>query len=590
MGVNISINSKSLIYVGIGGSMHDYSACLLKDGKIINAIESERVNRVKHSLNTYSPINTALKYLIPQTKINVKSISSSDILDTHDWRGVNTKDVTFYNHHLCHAASSFYTSPFKEAAIFVCDGLGSVEKVKNGYIFETYSYYTAKNTLIDLIGRNTGFVDDNLDEILPINMDVPNSLGSFYNLITGLIGFEWLEDGKTMGLSAYGNSDKYYSVIREYFDLKPYGKIDINFGLKTIVAFKQKYNTQITSQSLINFRADVAAAAQRVLEDCYVHSLNYIYSVTKSDNLCLSGGVTLNSMANGKILNNTPFKYIHFFPACGDAGIAVGAAYLSYYKNNKKRVFIDKQTPFLGKEYSEKRIISALNAKNIHYVKAKDVYSKAAKLLVDNKIVGWFQGGSEIGPRALGHRSIVVDPRKKWMKDYLNMRVKRRESFRPFAPAILEEHVNDYFEGGHRSPYMLEVFPIKKSKQQIIPAVVHVDGTGRIQTVGPDNNEFYKLIQSFYKLTGVPIILNTSFNVNRMPIVETPEDAIDCFMQTNIDALVIGNFVCIKKRSNDNILLFGILNWFKPYYLNTIRKMKIVNWKRLKERTLFKNT
>lgn len=552
MSANIVIDHQSNLFLGIGGSTHDISACVLKNGKIIKAIESERVNRSKHSLDMFSPINTAIKYLLPQGSIRINEVSSSDILNTYNWNDFKGQ-IKLYNHHLCHAASCFYTSPFKEAAIFVCDGLGSFEHSSKGYKYETYSYYSATNTSIKLIGKNTGSVSEKLDETHVHHIDVPNSLGLFYNLITKTINFGFLEDGKTMGLSAYGDSNKFYKQLTEYFIFKPKGIIEIRFGEKEAAEFYKNNDKTHSDAEKFRFHADIAASAQKMLEECYFYCLNYLYKITKLDNLCLSGGVALNSVANGKITQNTPFKHIYLFPACGDAGIAIGAVYLSYYQKNNQRVIIKKQTPFLGNYYSDKRIVSALEERKISYSEEADIYAKTAQLLVDNKIIAWFQGKSEIGPRALGHRSIIVDPRKKWMKDYLNKRVKKRESFRPFAPVILEEKASEYFENSHRSPYMLEVFPIKKEMQKTIPSVVHSDGTGRIQTVGPDNNEFYKLIKRFYKITGVPIILNTSFNINKMPIVETPEDAIDCFLQTNIDVLVIGKYLCSKSNAKRNI-------------------------------------
>ena len=548
MGKKIVIDPKSRLYLGIGGSTHDFSACLLKDGKIVSAIESERISRVKHSLDMFSPINSSIKYLLPQrTKIN--EISSSDILNIYNWYDYKDQ-IKFYNHHLCHAASSFFTSPFKEAAVFVCDGLGSYNHTSKGYEYETYSYYSAKNRHINLIKKNVGFVNEQLDETHVHSIDVPNSLGLFYNTITKLIGFGFLQDGKTMGLSAYGNSNKYYKQIIEYFSFKPSGIINISFGEKEAKLFYEQNNRYKSSKTRLEFHANIAASSQRILEECYFYCLNYLYKVAPNDNLCISGGVALNSVANGKITQNTPFKNIHIFPACGDAGIAIGSAYLSYYKANRRRVLVKNQSPFLGKNYSKSAILSALRAKRVKHVETTNVYTKTSKLLTNGKIVAWFQGRSEIGPRALGHRSILVDPRKRWMKDYLNKKVKKRAPFRPFAPAILEEYVSEFFEKSRRSPYMQEVFTIKEPMQKFIPAVVHVDGTGRIQTVGPDNEKFYRLIKSFYKNTGVPVVLNTSFNVNSMPIVETPEDAIECFLQTKIDALVIGNFICTK--TNDN--------------------------------------
>src|SRR5581483_2326747 len=305
MNSKIQIDKKSNLYIGIGGSTHDFSACLLKDGKIVNAIEAERVSRIKHSLDVFSPINSALKYLLPKKTTAAREISSSDILNIFNWYDYKDQ-VKFYNHHLCHAASCFYTSPFKEAAIFVCDGLGSFEHLQNGYKYETYSYFFGKDTKINLISKNTGFIDESLDETHVHHIDVPNSLGLFYNIITKMIGFEFLQDGKTMGLSAYGNPDKYFKEFEKYFKFKPSGIIEINFGEKEAIDFYAKFDKTYSEKEKLKLHADIAASAQKMLEECYFFCLNYLYKKTKCENLCLSGGVTLNSAANGKILQRTP--------------------------------------------------------------------------------------------------------------------------------------------------------------------------------------------------------------------------------------------------------------------------------------------
>lgn len=541
---NLSIDESSDIYLGLGGSTHDVSACILKDGKIELAVESERVSRIKHSMDAFSPLDTAIKYLFESGDHKVKKIVSSDILNTYNWLD-GSRLINYYNHHLCHAASTFYTSPFEKATIFVCDGIGSFNRTEAGYEFETYSYYEAKDTEIKLLGKNIGVVGDTLSEVDNHHVNVPNSLGLFYIFITKIIGFKFLQDGKTMGLSAYG-TPKYYDELKSFFTFEGDGIIKVNFGEKESQEFYSKHSYQVTEEKKFQLNADIASSAQKVFEEAYFYCLNHLYKITKNDNLCLSGGVALNSVANGKITEKTPFKHIFTFPQCGDAGIAIGSAYLAYYEDGYKRVYIKEQSPFLGKEYSDSQIMQALKEKDVKYKKVKNVYSKAAKNIADGKIVGWFQGRSEVGPRALGHRSIVVDPRRKEMKDYLNDRVKKREFFRPFAPAVLEEDTKDYFEPNYRTPYMTDVFRIKEDKRSVIPSVVHVDGTGRLQTVGKDNEAFFNLITEFNKITGVPVILNTSFNINKMPIVETPEDAIDCYLMTNIDILYINDFECIK--------------------------------------------
>lgn len=549
MRVKLDINPNSYSYVLGMGSNHDFSGCLVKEGKIVEAIEAERVNKIKHSLDAFNPFGSVLKYMFPGGEAKVAALASCDTLNPKYYYDYRDR-VKLYNHHLCHAAAVYYTSPFKESAIFVADGLGSVWNIKNGYKYETYSYYKAKNGRINLIGKQYGEVDDSLDETHLHSIYVPNSLGLFYNYITKVVGFGFLDDGKTMGLSAYGNPERFYKDLLNYFDFKKNGIVNNNFGIEQVMYFSDLVSNTKDKRKLFKLKADIAASCQKVFEEAYFYCLNYLYKLTKTENLCLSGGIVLNSVANGKIKEKTPFTSIHYFPGCGDDAIAVGSAFLADRELNSKRKYepVKWQTPFLGKKYSDNQIETELKKIGVKYKKSINKYKDTAKLIANGKIVGWFQGESEFGPRALGHRSIIVDPRKKSMKDYLNERVKKREFFRPFAPAILDDKIDDYFVGGYKSPFMLEVFPIRNNKQKMIPAVVHKDGTGRIQTVGMENIEFYKLINEFYKLTGVPVILNTSFNINKMPIVETPKDAINCFLGTNIDFLVIGNYICSKKN------------------------------------------
>jgi len=550
MKVRLDINpNNSSLFLGIG-SNHDFTGCLVKDGRIIKAIEAERINKLKHSLNASNPFSSVLKYLFKGNEAKVAALGTCDTLNPKYFYEYRDK-IRLYNHHLCHAAAVYYTSPFRESAIFVADGLGSVWNTKDGgYKYETYSYYSAKDLKISLLGKQYGKIDSSLDETHLHHIYIPNSLGLFYNYITKIIGFDFLDDGKTMGLSAYGDPQKFYDKFIDHFEFKSNGVLNNNFGKKEVEYFSKLIEDTVDKQKKFKLKADIAASCQKVFEECYLYCLNYLFKKTGSKNLCLSGGIVLNSVANGKIREKTPFRNIHYFPACGDNSIAVGAAFLAYYESNSSKgskPLIYYQTPFLGKVYSRNQIKQTLNKKGVKYIKPKNIYEEVAKLISEGKIVGWFQGGSEIGPRALGHRSILADPRNKKIKDVLNKKVKHREFFRPFAPAILMEYATNYFEYiNSPSPYMLEVFPIKKSVQPKIPAVVHKDGSGRLQTVGWKNRSLYLLIKEFYKITSVPVILNTSFNINKMPIIETPEDAINCFLQTDIDILAIENFLCKK--------------------------------------------
>jgi carbamoyltransferase len=549
MKVKLNIDpSKSKLYLGIG-SNHDFSGCLVKNGKIYKAVEAERINKLKHSLDAFNPFGSILKYFFSSKKANIATLASCDTLNPKYFYKFRD-NIKLYNHHLCHAASVFYTSPFRESAIYVADGLGSVWEQDDGsYKYETYSYYLGSDNQIRTLSKQFGVIDDSLDETHLHQIYVPNSIGLFYNYITQIVGFNFLDDGKTMGLSAYGNPDIFYKEFLKHFKFKAHGVIDNDFAKEEVDYYSEIVKSCSDLKKQFKVKADIAASAQKVFEECYFYCLNHLYDETKNKNLCLSGGIILNSVANGKIKKRTHFENIHYFPGCGDDSIAVGSAFLAYmedHKNESKKL-INWQTPFLGKKYSEKNIEEKLKKYKVKFSRPNDIYKEIAKLLTQGKIVGWFKGESEFGPRALGHRSILADPRNAKMKDILNERVKHREFFRPFAPAVLEKYVKEYFEDiDASSPYMLEVFPVKKDKQSLIPSVVHNDGTGRLQTIGEKNIELYRVITEFFRLTGIPVILNTSFNINKMPIVETPEDAIKCFLNTEIDVLAIGNYICAK--------------------------------------------
>jgi carbamoyltransferase len=406
------------------------------------------------------------------------------------------------------------------------------------------------------------------NKIYPIKrIFFPHSLGLFYLTITQFLGFwNYGDEYKVMGLAAYGKPiylDKFKKIVKlnkdgagfqldtsyflhiskgatsTWFNQKPV--IDRMFSDKFIKEFGEprEPNTEITQRDM-----DLAASLQALTEEIYFALLNYLYKVTKSQNICLAGGVALNSSANGKIFERTPFKEIFIQPAASDDGGAIGASfYLWNHILNQKRSFIMEHA-YWGPKYSEDEIELALKKNNLNYVKLKDeeLLPKVAKDIADGKIVGWFQGRMEFGPRALGNRSIVVDPRRKEMKDILNERIKRREWFRPFAPSILEEEVDKWFEINYPEPFMIKTYKWKEEKRHLVPAVVHEDGTGRLQTVSKKTNpRYWQLIKEFQNLTGIPVVLNTSFNENE-PIVNKPEEAIDCFLRTKMDVLVLENF------------------------------------------------
>ena len=384
-----------------------------------------------------------------------------------------------------------------------------------------------------------------------------NSLGFLYKNIAVLIGLSMCGEGKMMGLSAYGRSNPELNIFRAHIQLHIDGSYFINnrkiFEVceQLVKDAKEKFN----QKALFQFYADIAFKVQQIIEEILVHCCNHLYQVTQMKNLCLAGGVALNCVANRKILNQTPFEKIFIQPAAGDNGISIGCAtygtyVLQHLKRDVKKMPIF--TPYLGKAYTDKEIQKAVKKfQNNLFEETKyyKFFKKIALLISEGKIVGWFQGRSEVGPRALGNRSILADPRKANVKDILNEKVKHREPFRPFAPAVLEEKAAKYFEDNNiPSKYMLITHLIKSKAIEEIPATTHVDQTARLQIVYKQlNPRFHKLITAFEVITGVPVVLNTSFN-DREPIVESPEDAIRCFLNTKIDVLVLNNRIFYKTK------------------------------------------
>ena len=567
------VNNTKMYNLGISCYYHNSAAALLKDGHVIAAVEEERFSRKKFD-DGYPKM--AIDWCLNECAISPKQIDSvafydkpilkfERLLDNYiavaprgmysfldtipKWlhkrlwikneiknhlKGFNG-NIIFPEHHMSHAAYAFYTSQFDESAILTIDGVGE---------WSTTSFGIAKNNKIQLTN----------------DIRWPHSLGLFYSAFTYFLGFKVNEgEYKLMGLSSYGKP-KYYDLIKEnLIDVKNDGSIHLNMKYFAFTYDKVMTNENFAQlfgipprkegEKTEQIHYDIGASAQKILEDVMLKMVNHIYLKTKMKNLCMSGGVALNGVANYQILKNGPFDNVHIPPSPGDGGSAVGCAqYLYFVHNNKKRIIennhskLIQENVYVGPSYSDEDIIKFLDSNNIKYEKfeKQSLLKKTAQLISTGNIVGWYQGKMEWGPRALGNRSILADPRNASMKDILNEKIKHRESFRPFAPSVLEEYASDFFDIDIPSPYMLMVTKVKKP--EIIPAVTHVDGTSRLQTVSNDANPlYYDLINEFYKITGVPVIINTSMNVMGEPIVNTPEQAFQMIVKTDMDCLVMGN-------------------------------------------------
>ncbi len=564
--------------LGISCYYHDSAAALLQDGHVIAAVEEERFSRKKFD-DDFPKM--AIEWCLQEAKISPSEIDSvafydkpilkfERLLDNYIavaprglYSFVNTipkwlhkrlwikndimksldgfkGEIVFPEHHLSHASYSFFTSPFDESAILTTDGVGE---------WSTTSI---------------GIGSDNSVKLLQ-DIRWPHSLGLFYSAFTYFLGFQVNEgEYKLMGLSSYGKPKYYDLILENLIDVKKDGSIHLNMDYfaftydkvmtnqKFSELFGIKRRNEDAEMKQIHF--DIGASVQKVLEDVLLRMVEYLYQKTKSKNLCLGGGVALNGVANYRILKESSFDNIHIPPSPGDAGSAVGAAQYLYYSHHKQNRKMESDTTkriienvYVGPSFSSDEIRKFLDGKNLKYEIFNDneLVKHCAKLIMEGNVVGWYQGKMEWGPRALGNRSILADPRQKEMKNILNEKIKHRESFRPFAPSILEEYTSEYFDMDIPSPYMLMVSPVKKPEK--IPAVTHVDGTGRLQTVSKNSNPlYYKLINEFYNLTGIPIIINTSMNVKGEPIVNTPEQAYNMLTKTDMDCVFLGNFM-VKK-------------------------------------------
>lgn len=598
--------------LGISAFYHDSAACILKEDELMAAAQEERFTRLKN--DAAFPIN-AIKYCLAYCKIKLSQVDYivfyekpflkfERLLETYlafapsglksylkaiplwikgklfikkailkelglidpVWK-YDKEKLLFTEHHHSHAASAFFPSPYKEAIILTMDGIGE---------WTTTSVSKGLNNEIQILKE----------------IRFPHSVGLLYSAFTYYLGFKVNSDEyKVMGLAPYGKPVYVEVILNNLIEVKSDGSFKMNMkyfnyctGLSmTNKRFHQlfKANPRKSSDEITSFHMDIACSVQKVTEDIVLKIADHLYQVYNIKNLCLAGGVALNCVVNGRLLRETKFENIWVQPAAGDAGGALGAAYAVYYqylnlKRDKKPIESDTmKNALLGPSYTMAEVKAELHERNIVYHEYNDnhFFEELAELIAKGNVIGWFNGRMEFGPRALGSRSILGDPRNQKMQSIINQKIKFRESFRPFAPAVLEEYAEDYFDLKKVSSYMLFTAPVslkqqadKHQKEQnlhgfeklkaiksTIPATTHVDNSARVQTVNQSNPDFYNLIKYFYKHTGCPVLINTSFNIMNEPIVCTPKDAIKCFLKSGLDILAFKNIIIYKSEVLDKI-------------------------------------
>lgn len=581
--------------LGINAYHGNASAAMVCDGRLIAAVEEERFNRVKYAAgfpaqavryclqaagltlaeidhvavprNPYVRLATKLLYALrmpsfarERAKVLMKFTGIREALAHNFETDAHRVRAKFHRieHHRAHLASSFFCAPFERAALLSADGLGD---------FASTMWGTGSGSRMEIDGA----------------VAFPHSLGLFYSAVTQCLGFlKFGDEYKVMGLAAYGQPEQ-LEQLRDVVRFDPASNDNgFQLGLDYFVhhrtgpemswaeadktpALGKLYSEEMErrlgparppEQALERRHRNLAASLQARLEEVYLGMLRKLAARTGLKAVCLAGGVAFNCVANGKIFAATPFEHVYVHPAAGDGGLAVGAAFFVWHQIlGKPRSFVMDHA-YWGPEYSREETRRAVETSGlaqkgwaIAELKETELVRRAASIIADGKILGWFQGRAEWGPRALGNRSIVADPRRAEMKDILNQRIKHREIFRPFAPSILGESTADYFERSHPSPFMTLAYAVRPEKREKIPAPTHVDGTGRLQTVIREANpRYHALISAFRDLTGVPVVVNTSFNDNE-PIVCRPEEALDCFERTRMDALVLGDFLITRSTA-----------------------------------------
>jgi carbamoyltransferase len=564
--------------------MHDAAAVLIEDGNVLFAIEEERLNRIKHTNKMpIQAVRACLEHrgvhpndidafafysakeavdqwvkeeFLADSKMP-KLVDSATYLQQLYSRGLgcelDARRFHFVHHHFAHAMSAFATSGFESSLITTFDGQGDASS--------------------GMILKGEGARVEPL-----INLPKSKSLGFFYDKVIAYLGYRFFDEYKVMGLAPYGDPERYRKLFRTLYTLLPGGQYDIHesniFSLFTLGAPRRKW------EPFSQTHKDIAAALQESLEEMAFHVIRHYKEKTRLKNLCMAGGVAHNCTLNGKILRSGLFEQMFVQPAAHDAGTALGAALWVYYKSNPTA----RRPPRMAHVYwgtgigSDKDIFEQVKRWEdfIEIDNPDDVTERTAELIASGQVIGWVQGRSEFGPRALGNRSILADPRPAENKDRINQMVKKREGYRPFAPSVLEENVDEFFEviaEKEQHPFMVFVVNVRAGKRELLGAVTHVDGTARIQTVSRATNEkYWNLIRAFQKITDIPMVLNTSFNNDVEPIVDSVEDAIVCFLTTDIDYLVVGNYL-MKKRANAWEQFLSLKISLPPYAsLNRVRK------------------
>lgn len=574
------------------GEIHDSAAVLVDDGKVVAAIEEERLNRIKHTgKGAVSAIRFCLgscgvrlgdidKLVIPGDEqilgyaVRKRDYGRLDGNPLPSPRGlvhemllhglgddIDDDKICFIHHHLAHAVSAYAQSGFDSSLVFTMDGGGD-----------------------DVAGMVLNAQGDRLDVLHRTPM--AKSLGLFYLKVIGFLGYGLFDEYKVMGLAPYGDPERYHGLFRSFYELLSEGdyiiKVDLPDDLSRVARRRRKH------EPFAKEHKDIAAALQVALEEITFHILRHFQKLTNQKRLCMAGGVAHNCTLNGKLLYSGMFKEIFVQPAAHDAGLAIGAALYPFLKDAAYQL---AQRPQVDEVYwgttpgDDQAILCAINKWRdlIEFEHVEDITNKAAKLIADGSVIGWVQGRSEFGPRALGNRSIVADPRPKENKDIINEMVKKRDAYRPFAPSVLEEYVSEFFDipdDKKQFPFMTFVVKVRKDKQEILRATTHVDGTARIQTVSRQTNpRYWQLIDEFRKLSGIPVLLNTSFNNNVEPIVDSVEDAIACFLTTELHYLVIGEYLIVAR----NVIPSNYLSMVPslPFYARLSRTKKYISYKEL---------